>query len=120
MLLLQKHKSPFTIFIGILYVSYEKLKNIIKEIHFKCNVSIISPSSFPNKTLDHVRHMEWWRNCRRKEPPSPRSLICSTHFAAVHLDKTGQTVRLRPGAIPTIFELPQHLTVSIPILSMYY
>lgn len=41
--------------------------------------------------------------------PSRKSVVCSDHFDDTCFDRTGQTVRLRAGSIPTNFKLPDHL-----------
>jgi len=52
----------------------------------------------------------WVVNIRRQDfTPSRKSVICSDHFEDHWFDRTGQTVRLRDGAVPTIFSLPAHL-----------
>jgi len=45
--------------------------------------------------------------------PSQRSVVCSDHFEECWFDRTGQNVRLREGAIPTLFKLPPHLIKTI-------
>lgn len=50
--------------------------------------------------------------------PSRKSVVCSDHFEDKWFDRTGQTVRLRDGAIPTIFKLPQHL-IKVSVLLIF-
>jgi hypothetical protein len=63
--------------------------------------------SFPKNEL---MKKKWEHNMRREGwKASPHSYLCSAHFADCHFDRTGQTVRLREGAVPTIFMFPPHL-----------
>ena len=61
------------------------------------------------------RYQIWVNNCRRGDrAPSKSSLVCSSHFTDDNFDRTGQTVRLKCVAVPTIFDLPCHLKVNYP------
>ncbi|XP_061600845.1 THAP domain-containing protein 2-like isoform X2 [Cololabis saira] len=53
----------------------------------------------------------WIRAIRRINfVPSRSTSLCSSHFEVSDFDRTGQTVRLREGAVPSIFpEFPDHL-----------
>jgi len=74
---------------------------------------------FPNKTLDRDRYAQWVGKCRRVGVPSKWALVCSAHFSEECMDRTGNTVRVRPGSIPTIFELPPRLQVfSLSLLTL--
>ncbi|XP_070838347.1 THAP domain-containing protein 2-like [Chaetodon trifascialis] len=56
------------------------------------------------------RRRQWKRALRRDGfVANDRSLLCSEHFSNEDFDRTGQTVRLKAGAVPTIFNFPVHL-----------
>ncbi|XP_034016307.1 THAP domain-containing protein 2-like [Thalassophryne amazonica] len=63
---------------------------------------------FPN---DKDRAARWTYLMRRNKEWKPKSFdrVCSVHFKHEDFDLTGQTVRLRDGVEPSVFDLPPHL-----------
>ncbi|CAG0897395.1 unnamed protein product [Darwinula stevensoni] len=66
--------------------------------------------TFHHIPKDPIRQKKWvlamrWINFK----PGKFSFICSRHFEEHCFDRTGQTVRLRDYAIPSIFNFPPHL-----------
>jgi len=71
------------------------------------NICIYVLCRFPK---DEEIRRQWVVNVRRENwKATDSSVLCSSHFEEGCFDRTGQTVRLRDGAIPTIFDFPQHL-----------
>lgn len=68
---------------------------------------------FPNRAKSPERYAIWVRESRRDKEPSQFSVLCNIHFDERWIDRTGQTVRLRVGAVPEKFALPQHLQVRV-------
>ncbi|XP_037535154.1 THAP domain-containing protein 6 isoform X2 [Nematolebias whitei] len=59
---------------------------------------------------DKERRKQWETAVRRKGvSASPSSMLCSDHFRPENFDRTGQTVRLRAGVVPSVFSFPAHL-----------
>ena len=60
--------------------------------------------------VDEDRRKLWVLNTKRdKFCPSDTAVLCSGHFTFNCFDRTGQTVRLRHDAVPTVFKFPEHL-----------
>ncbi|XP_034547133.1 THAP domain-containing protein 6 isoform X1 [Notolabrus celidotus] len=59
---------------------------------------------------DTKRKKQWESALKRKDFNASRSsMLCSEHFRWEDIDRTGQTVRIRDGAIPSVFNFPAHL-----------
>jgi hypothetical protein len=59
---------------------------------------------------DPQRRKQWLIAMRREDfKASDSSKVCSQHFVDEDFDRTGQTVRLRAGVIPSVFDFPNHL-----------
>lgn len=56
----------------------------------------------------------WIVNMKRENfCPSKYSLLCSDHFEDSCFDRTGQIIRLREDAVPTIFKFPKPQTQKV-------
>ncbi|XP_053191204.1 THAP domain-containing protein 6-like [Scomber japonicus] len=60
---------------------------------------------------DAEQRKQWQTAVRREEfSAGSSSMLCSEHFRADDFDRTGQTVRIRDGTVPSLFCFPAHLT----------
>jgi len=58
---------------------------------------------------------QWVVNMQREGfTPSETAVLCSGHFEEHCFDRTGQTVHLHEGAVPTIFSHLPHMTEVSP------
>ncbi|XP_033974650.1 THAP domain-containing protein 6-like [Trematomus bernacchii] len=53
------------------------------------------------------RRRQWEVALRRQD--TALTLLCNDHFSCEDFDRTGQTVRLKDGVVPTVFNFPAHL-----------
>ncbi|XP_030042052.1 THAP domain-containing protein 2 [Microcaecilia unicolor] len=73
--------------------------------------------SFHRFPLQAERRKQWIQQVNRQNfTPSLHTFLCSKHFEASCFDRTGQTVRLRHDAVPTLFNFSAHLhpKISLP------
>ncbi|CAN8004185.1 unnamed protein product [Ixodes hexagonus] len=73
-------------------------------------------TSFHRFPLSRPELLGLWMHNLNREPgwePTVRSVLCSDHFLEKCFDRTGQTVRLRADALPTIFAYPDDRTQDI-------
>lgn len=69
-------------------------------------------SRFPCLDVEPDRWAAWYENCMRDTIPGKAALLCSEHFEK-KLIRPGKCTRLSPNAVPTIFDLPEHLKPRI-------
>uniref|UniRef100_A0A3Q3J2M7 THAP-type domain-containing protein n=1 Tax=Monopterus albus TaxID=43700 RepID=A0A3Q3J2M7_MONAL len=64
------------------------------------------------ETRSHRDYLsQQWETTFRRErfSASSSTVLCSEHFRQEDFDRTGQTVRIRNGVIPSVFCFPAHL-----------
>ncbi|XP_075051117.1 THAP domain-containing protein 2-like [Mixophyes fleayi] len=63
------------------------------------------------------RRKQWVNLCNRENFfPGLHTFLCAKHFEESCFDRTGQTVRLRANAVPTIFIYPDHMLEKIDFM----
>ncbi|KAM4739012.1 uncharacterized protein FYW61_003639 isoform 2-T2 [Anableps anableps] len=69
------------------------------------------PKMFPK---DRERRKRWETAARSEGFSASRSsTLCSEHFRPEDVDRTGQIVRIRDGAVPSVFHFPAHLQKAV-------
>ncbi|ELU04367.1 hypothetical protein CAPTEDRAFT_212554 [Capitella teleta] len=65
---------------------------------------------FPDKEKEKQRWEVWFQNCHRTSEPNKKTRIYSVHFESSRFKQTKKkTKRLTDSAVPTLFDLPDHL-----------
>ncbi|ELU16137.1 hypothetical protein CAPTEDRAFT_214299 [Capitella teleta] len=64
---------------------------------------------FPDKEKEKQRWEVWFQNCHRTSEPNKKTRICSVHFESSCFKQTKKNKRLTDSAVPTLFNLPNHL-----------
>jgi len=78
------------------------------KVHITKSLYFLSVNRYPHSEPSLLN--KWIANVKREQfAPSKKSVLCSDHFEEQWLDRTGQTIRLRDGAVPTIFCVTTHL-----------
>ncbi|KAM7406775.1 hypothetical protein PAMA_002814 [Pampus argenteus] len=80
-----------------------------REMAQRCMMDAVEnrTSRFPK---DKELRKKWETAVRREgSSASPSSVLCREHFRPEDFDRTGQTVRIRAGAVPSVFCFPAHL-----------
>ncbi|KAG7466476.1 hypothetical protein MATL_G00165130 [Megalops atlanticus] len=82
---------------------------------FKCNARTgckkdNNKVTFHRFPLKHPERLKIWIRITQKDDwmPTPNSVLCSRHFKEDCFDRTGQTTRIREGAVPTIVLFPRY------------
>ncbi|KAG9336397.1 hypothetical protein JZ751_002744 [Albula glossodonta] len=86
---------------------------------FKCNARTGSSKdndkvTFHRFPLKQPERLKIWIRITQKDDwtPTPNSVLCSRHFKEDCFDRTGQTTRIRAGAVPTIVLFPRYTKKS--------
>ncbi|XP_040280744.1 THAP domain-containing protein 2-like [Bufo bufo] len=84
---------------------------------FGCsNNSRVNQVTFHRFPSNPERRKQWLNLVNRENfTPSLHTFLCSKHFEESCFDRTGQTVRLRTNAVPTIFIYPEHMVEKIAL-----